>query len=386
MRWESTLQVSEDWAQAVESVRTAIQMEQPDLLFVFVSPHHFDVVEQICAALKKAFPSSKLFGCGGGGVIGGGREVENAPALSVTAAKLPDVECGYRYFEPDSALPTSQQEWQDHMGVDPDLEPIFLIFADPFSSSVNAMVSGLDIAYPKSKKMGGLASGVGAEAPNVLIFDETVQERGAVVVVLYGDIQMEAIVAQGARPVGAPLVVTRCQENHIFELDGRPALRVMQAVYQTMTKEEQELFQRSPMVGLGLDGGREVVSEFLVRGVVGVHRASGMFAAGWPVRNHQTLQFFVRDAASASHELHEKLEEYRQKHGSPAGAVLFSCLGRGASFYGTENHDSELALSVLEVPAVGGFFCSGEIGPVASHTHVHGYTSVFALFQTRQWS
>ena len=29
---------------------------------------------------------------------------------------------------------------------------------------------------------------------------------------------------------------------------------------------------------------------------------------------------------------------------------------------------------------LGGFFCNGEIGPVAGTTHLHGYTSAFGLF------
>jgi len=32
---------------------------------------------------------------------------------------------------------------------------------------------------------------------------------------------------------------------------------------------------------------------------------------------------------------------------------------------------------------LGGFFCNGEIGPVAGTTYLHGYTSSFALFRPR---
>ena len=33
-----------------------------------------------------------------------------------------------------------------------------------------------------------------------------------------------------------------------------------------------------------------------------------------------------------------------------------------------------------EVPLTG-FFCGGEIGPVGTDTHLHGYTSAFAVFR-----
>ena len=30
---------------------------------------------------------------------------------------------------------------------------------------------------------------------------------------------------------------------------------------------------------------------------------------------------------------------------------------------------------------MGGMFCNGELGPIGSTTHLHGFTSVFAVFR-----
>jgi small ligand-binding sensory domain FIST len=60
---------------------------------------------------------------------------------------------------------------------------------------------------------------------------------------------------------------------------------------------------------------------------------------------------------------------------------MFSCMGRGQSLYGRPNHDVEALREHVGDIAVGGFFCSGEIGPVGRRTHLHGYTSAFALFR-----
>jgi small ligand-binding sensory domain FIST len=68
-----------------------------------------------------------------------------------------------------------------------------------------------------------------------------------------------------------------------------------------------------------------------------------------------------------------------QKPGE-AGAILFSCLGRGKRLYGRADHDSTLLKSVMGNIPVGGFFCNGEIGPVAGKTYLHGYTSSIAVF------
>ncbi len=69
--------------------------------------------------------------------------------------------------------------------------------------------------------------------------------------------------------------------------------------------------------------------------------------------------------------------------GPPEGALLFSCLGRGAWLYGVPDHDSDAFRRHVGAVPLGGFFCNGEIGPVEQHTFVHGYTSAFALFRPR---
>ena len=33
---------------------------------------------------------------------------------------------------------------------------------------------------------------------------------------------------------------------------------------------------------------------------------------------------------------------------------------------------------------LGGFFCSGEIGPIQNATYLHGYTSAFAVFREKK--
>jgi small ligand-binding sensory domain FIST len=63
---------------------------------------------------------------------------------------------------------------------------------------------------------------------------------------------------------------------------------------------------------------------------------------------------------------------------------MFSCLGRGEGLYGEPDHDTSVFHRIVGPVPLGGFFCSGEIGPVHGRTHVHGYTSSFGLFRPRR--
>jgi small ligand-binding sensory domain FIST len=65
------------------------------------------------------------------------------------------------------------------------------------------------------------------------------------------------------------------------------------------------------------------------------------------------------------------------------GALMFSCVGRGAGLYGRPNHDLDTLQAQLGPIPVGGFFCNGEIGPVHGRTFLHGYTSCFGLFRRK---
>ena len=95
------------------------------------------------------------------------------------------------------------------------------------------------------------------------------------------------------------------------------------------------------------------------------------------------MQFHLRDAEASAEDLRQHLSTYGRSGHKPAGALLFSCLGRGENLYGQPDHDSNLVLSYLGKLAVGGFFCNGEIGPVGETTFLHGYTSSFALLRPR---
>ena len=64
-----------------------------------------------------------------------------------------------------------------------------------------------------------------------------------------------------------------------------------------------------------------------------------------------------------------------------AGALLFSCLGRGQGLFGQPDHDSRAFERALGPLPLAGFFCNGEIGPVEGKTFLHGYTSAFGIFR-----
>lgn len=94
----------------------------------------------------------------------------------------------------------------------------------------------------------------------------------------------------------------------------------------------------------------------------------------------RTVRFQVRDAEAADEDLYELLDAHLRDTGRADGALLFSCNGRGSGMFDSADHDALAVRETLGPIGVAGFFAAGEVGPVAGHNHVHGFTASLLVF------
>jgi small ligand-binding sensory domain FIST len=391
MKWISALSEAKTLPEALQEttrkLRAALGGAKPDLCLVFVSSDFLSGYETITAHLQSELAPRVLLGCSGGGVVGEGREIEHSPALSITAAILPDVKLT-PFRVADGSLPgldSSPRLWHQLTGVAPEENPHFILLADPFSIRIENFVMGLDYAYPKAVKMGGLASGATQPGENALFLDSVCYRSGGVGLALSGNIAMDALVAQGCRPIGRPFRVSKCDRNILMELDGQPPLKVLRELFITLNPRDQNLLQNALFLGLVMNPMKShfTQGDFLIRNIVGLDAEKGILAVGALLRQGQLVQFHLRDAQTSADDLDHALTAYqsRPSRDHVAGALLFSCLGRGEFLYGRSSHDAHLFQQKLGTIPMSGFFCNGEIGPVDGTTYLHGYTSCFALLR-----
>ena len=375
MRWASTVSGKADLREAVDeacaSIAASLGSDAPDLLVAFVSAHHADRYGEVTQLVRNHFHAGRLFGCSAGGVIGGGHEVEEAPGFSLTAGCLPGVT-----LTPFHTLATEPPPFATQ-------DPQFLLLADPFTFDVETFVHGVDASHPGAVIVGGLASGGRRPGENALYVDDDVHRSGLVGLALEGNVVLDTIVAQGCRPVGDPMFVTRCERNVIYELDGRPAVLALQLVLDALPKEDRALVRHSLFVGVVMQERQQQYrqGDFLIRNVLGVEPKQAALVVGAHVHENQVVQFHLRDAKTSADDLIHLLARHREQ---PQGSLLFSCLGRGHHLYGRPDHDTDVFRAALGDVPLGGFFCNGEIGPVQGRTYLHGYTSAFALFRPRR--
>ena len=391
MRWCSVLSRDENLVSAAHDLagqaRVQLGDDEPNLLMVFVSAHHAEHYREVSALLGSEFPSALVLGCSARSVIGGFEEVEEECSISIAAGVLPGV--GFRPFHFDRAeLPEAGEAaafWQDHLNLPEGGGSAILLLTDPYTCDVEGLVGGLDIAFPDAVKVGGVASGGSSPGENALYLGSEVHRSGAVGVALTGDLAIDVVVAQGCRPVGEPVFVTSSRENVVLELDGKPAFDVLSGIFQALSEADQALAAQSLLVGIGLKqpDGAYGCGDFLVRNLVGVDRPNRTLTVGGVIEDGSVLQFHLRDKEASARDLDERLARASASGaGRSAGALLFSCLGRGRHLYAEDNHDSEMVRRHVGPVPVAGFFGNGEIGPVSQQTFVHGYTSVIAFFRS----
>lgn len=394
MRWASAIDTESPLQAAVSrgaaKLFAELGKQEPDLLIAFVSTQHAAHFDELPRLLQREFESSLLFGCCATGVIGGGREVEDRPALSLTGAVLPGVRLKGVHLDAAQMPPVYAQTrvWEDAMHLTASQDPAFLILADPFTCETESFVRGLDRTYPNAAKVGGLASGARQAGGSVLYLGDEVHRTGAVALALTGNIRIDTIVAQGCRPVGDPMFVTLAHENLIRELDGRSPREVLALLFEQLTPADRELFGQSLFLGMAMraDANQYVPGDFLIRNILGMDPQSGALWVSTHVPNNSVVQFHLRDASASAYDLERALSQYRAAAVAPAasGALLFSCAGRGIGLYGQADHDSDAFRRLVADVPLGGCFCDGEIGPVQNATYLHGYTSAFALFGERK--
>lgn len=372
-----------------------------DAAFVFVGEAHLLEAETVRRRLRAAVGAAPILGCGAGGVVGGEREYEHAQGLSVTLAHLPDVVVTAFHVkdvvpgapDPGAAGTTPRvpnpdappAAWHAALGVPPSPVPAFVLIADPYTIRPEAFVSGLDFAWPSSVKVGGLASAGRGPGDQVLFVGDAIVRYGAVGLALSGDVEVAPAVAQGCRAFGPVLKVTACEGNLLRELDGEPAIEVVRRALGQAAEHDRELARTSALF-LGFETDPFAVGEgaWLVRNLLGRERDGTGIYVGEPLRPGRRVRLHVRDRVTSAEDLDRTLASALDGPGAGcAGALLFSCLGRGMHLYGVPDHDTRAFHAHFRGVPLGGFFCSGEIGPVGGSTHLHGFTSSFGLFRPR---
>lgn len=349
--------------------------------FVFTTPDYASHLDEFLELVRVYGRVPLLIGGSGAAVIGSGREMEGEPGFSLLLLSLPDTTASaFEFSQAQVVESTGPAYWHMESGVDS--ADAWIVLAHPARLDVERWLREWDAAYPQVPTIGGLASG-GETMDEIFLLRDGHRLSGvdAVAVGLRGGMRVATIVSQGCRPIGEPLTVTGARQNLVLTLASKPACKALSDVFLALTERERLRARGNLFAGLAVSEYLEEFKrgDFLIRNILDADRASGAVAIGAIPRIGQTLQYQLRDRDSAHEDLRELAATAYDDLMRPFATLLFSCNGRGRGLFRIPDHDAGLLAEIFGPKPLAGFFCNGEIGPVGTHTFLHGYTASAAL-------
>ncbi len=366
---------------AAEDAREGLRGRPADLVMTFLAGGHLGAPEIALDTIGAVLEPDGLLGCGAAGVLGDCREIEHGTAVAVWAANLgdgraatfhADVRPGDTGGVTVSGLPTMAGA----AGT--------VLLPDPYTFPTDAVLDELAVRAPGVPVLGGVASARTVDGSAALLCDDRIHDGGAVGV-RFDDIDLLPCVSQGARAVGPELEITSGTGHVIHELAGEPALPKLRDVVEALPAEERAAVAEGVLLGIVLEDAPTPSpgpSDVLIRGLLGGDPAQGTVAVGAPVSAGQVVRLHARDAETADRDLRDALELRRVALGAapPAGALVFTCTGRGQDMFGVPDHDARSVHAGLAGAPAAGFFAAGELGPVGGGNFLHAFTATVAVF------
>jgi len=370
--------------EAAEAIRAALGPGPVDLCLAFFSTPLVERAGAVAAKLRSKLAPVTLAGVSARGVITREHELEQGPALSVIAARLPGVDV--RPFvlmndvwrEPIDDVAAFDRAAPGARGAE-----LVLLFGDPYSLDVDRVLGLFNRHAPGVRVVGGMASAGARPHANALFLNDWDTAEGGFAIALAGALRVDVVVSQGCAPIGPPLDVTQVEDNLILTLDGQPALERAEQVLRDLADADRERLKQGLYVGRPARGEASGRGDYLIRNLLGADRDRGAIAVADLIGAREKIRLHVRDAAAALEDL-EMLLTPQPFDGRASGALLFSCNGRGRMLFGEPDRDIATLQEALggAVP-VAGMFCAGEIGPVGEKNFQHGHTASIAIVRPR---
>ncbi|CAN5211613.1 hypothetical protein BH10PSE17_BH10PSE17_26370 [soil metagenome] len=413
-RFRSAHAVHADWQIATERCLAELeaQLRHPRrarrgrLGVLYLSDHHAEHASEIHAFMKVRTGVIDWIGSVGISIAADAVEYTDEPVIAVMLLDLPPDSC--RVFSSLATVPLAGERTSTGAIA----ASSALIHVDPGAVDLASQLSELAARLDSGLLVGAMSS---SRTTSLQIANRTLVSQGSISgVVFASDVMTRTRLTHACHPIRrrgrrvAPRRIDRCEGNQVLLIDGRPALDVMledlDAPRLRGIAGLQPWLQRHlPDGGLhvGLAGSPEQLRErfdtTVMSPIIAIDPAYRSIAiAALPVVG-QGLVFCARDRAAARADLIRICTELREEvendapalaitptatpaeavHGTDRirGAILLSCVARGARLF-DQNEELEIVRQQLgDVPLIG-LFASAEI----SNAQVQSQTAVLTVF------
>ncbi|HSH40531.1 MAG TPA: FIST C-terminal domain-containing protein [Arenicellales bacterium] len=242
-----------------------------------------------------------------------------------------------------------------------------------------ASVDWLNQAAPT---LGAVASDSSGRGPFEVWSRGRTDSSGTTACTLDG-VRMDTVVAQGVQPLTAPMEVTEVRGFNLLRLGKYPALKVLLNALPDSIRGRDRVPLHMLMCGITFGDPDTALEEgrFRLDHIIAANPEDQSVTLAEDLQQGQRLFWALRDRVAARLELEQALDrQLAPSGGVPDFGLMFSCLGRGPSFYGGADRDVETLRDRCPGMPFAGFYGNGEIAPLAGRSHLYSYTAAIGLF------
>jgi hypothetical protein len=373
-----------------EAAEQALEMAgvvKPDFVFMFASIGYDQ--RSLLRAIRETTGGAPLSGCSAEGTINGDNADESNFSVVVTVISSDELRWHNglaKGLNADSRA-VGQRVAQDllpHLSTD---TIGLFVFPDGLIDYLDDFFAGLEGDLPGERFLplwgGGAGNNLSLEEPTYQYCGDEVASNGVAYALLAGEAQASWAISHGMVPIGGERKVTSSQGNVIYEIDGKPAIEVLEEYLpEHALIEDRDWMRYAISLALILEAPSYMKDEeYVVRGVPGVRMADGSISVQTEVQEGTSVWFSSRDKEKISTRFDQMAAQIKEQLGGekPKLVFQFECLTRGKLLF-REQEKQELhrrfRQSVDPDVPWAGFYTIGEIGPVEKHNDRHLYTSV----------
>jgi hypothetical protein len=373
--------------EAAEQALTKAGVDRPDFVFMFASIGYDQ--HSLLRAVRETTGGAPLSGCSAEGTINGDDADESNFSVLVTAISSDELQWtnGIATGLSADSRAVGQRVAQELLPyLSADTIGLF-VFPDGRIDILNNFFAGLEENLPSDRFLplwgGGAHNNFNMGQPPYQYCDDEVVSDGVAYALLSGKARASWAISHCLIPIGAERIVTRCQGNVIYEIDGKPAVEVLKEYLPEHAFTDERGWMRYA-ISLALCFRAPSYmkdEEYIVRGVPVVKMADGSVTVQTEVQEGTSIWFSSRDKEKLATGLDRMAAQIKEQleGDQPKLVFQFECATRGKMMFREQEKLQFLRQFRQSIdPDVpwAGFYTWGEIGTVEEHNDRHLYTSV----------
>lgn len=343
-------------AQAVQSAMKKSGIQSPSAVLLFLSAEFAADPESAIKAAAKAASCTQIIGCSATGIFTEEDWILDSPAAAAMV------------FSDTASLTVIKGESDT---------PFILTLAAP-----NAMNSTW--LNKPGLRFGGISGDAVGQGPF------SVWENGKGATQGYCEIAIKnaksAVAAShGLKSISTPQMVTNTKGHDLLSIDDVNAVDSLNNAWDSSHKHSDALPYHQLCAIYAPDQEGILHGEYNVATIISSNDTNGSITLSKGLQNGFWMCWALRDVNSAQIDIVKTATRLGQQLGDePLFAMLFSCLGRGPSFYDGSDQDLELLKTLFPSLPIIGFYGNGELAPISGINEMLQYSAVIGLFSEAQ--